>query len=217
MIFEKEVVEKKEKPPWSFHPQRVTALQRKWKTEVQGVGGQLLPINQSKAYQWGPQPRWWMSPGRAGTPSGKGSSSGIKEPDMRRRTTRLESWEKRRDPCAKTMWWVLPTSFFTGAAFQRFSHTCNPFQGVAGLWRASTEKLVESENSGNHLASLFLGYPTQFCYLFIYLFFRATCVAYGSSQARGEIRAVVATIATSRLRSEPRLRRAPQLTAMLDP
>ena len=61
--------------------------------------------------------------------------------------------------------------------------------------------------------------------LFIYLFFclfvfpRATPLAYGGSQARGLIRAVAASLHHSRsnVGSDPRLQSIPQLTATLDP
>ena len=60
-----------------------------------------------------------------------------------------------------------------------------------------------------------------FIYLFIYLFclFKAALTAYGSSQARGQIRVVAASLRHSRsnTRSEPCLQATPQLMAMLDP
>ena len=56
-----------------------------------------------------------------------------------------------------------------------------------------------------------------FCFLFIY--FRAAPVAYGSSQARGVIGAAAAGLrqSHSNARSQLCLRPTPQLTAMLDP
>ena len=60
-----------------------------------------------------------------------------------------------------------------------------------------------------------------FIYLFIYLFslFRATAVACGASQARGQIRAVGPGLhhSHSSTRSEPHLQPTPQLTATPDP
>ena len=51
------------------------------------------------------------------------------------------------------------------------------------------------------------------------LFFRAAPVTYGSSQARGQIRTVAASLhhSHSNVESQPRLQPAPQLTAVLDP
>ena len=58
----------------------------------------------------------------------------------------------------------------------------------------------------------------SFIYLFIYfLLFRATSVAYGGSQARGQIGATVASLHHSHVGSKPRLQLTPQLTATLDP
>ena len=54
-------------------------------------------------------------------------------------------------------------------------------------------------------------------YVFIYFAFRAAPVAYGSSQARGLIRAVATGLHDSNTGSEPHLRPIPQLTEMLDP
>ena len=56
-------------------------------------------------------------------------------------------------------------------------------------------------------------------FFFFFCFFRATPAAYGSSQARGRIRAVVAGLhhSHSNMGSEPPLRPIPQLTAMPDP
>ena len=62
-------------------------------------------------------------------------------------------------------------------------------------------------------------------YLFIYLvflpFLGQLLVAYGGSQARGQIRAVAASLrhshSHSKAGSEPRLRPTTQLTATLDP
>ena len=47
--------------------------------------------------------------------------------------------------------------------------------------------------------------------------FRAAPPAYGSSQARDQIRATAAILHHSHMESEPRLPPAPQLTAMLHP
>ena len=59
------------------------------------------------------------------------------------------------------------------------------------------------------------------CELLIYIFFlfRATSVAYGGSQAKGQIKAVAARLCHSHSnnRSKPCLRPTPQLTAKLDP
>ena len=56
-------------------------------------------------------------------------------------------------------------------------------------------------------------------YLFIYCLFRATPVAYGSSEVTGQIRAVAAGLhpSHSNTRSELRLQPTPQLMAMPDP
>ena len=58
-----------------------------------------------------------------------------------------------------------------------------------------------------------------FGFLSFILFFRATLEAYGGSQARGQIGAIVAGLhqSHSNVGSEPRLRPTPQLTAMPDP
>ena len=55
-------------------------------------------------------------------------------------------------------------------------------------------------------------------FFFFFGLFRATLVAYGGSQARDQIRAIVAGLhhSHSNTRSEPRLRPTPQLTAMPD-
>ena len=56
-------------------------------------------------------------------------------------------------------------------------------------------------------------------FYFMFLLFRASSTAYGGSQARGQIRAAAAGLYHSHTSagSEPRLRRTPQLMAMLDP
>ena len=69
--------------------------------------------------------------------------------------------------------------------------------------------------------------PLQMLFFFLFLSFffglfafsRATSVAYGDSQARGQIGAVAAGLhrSHSNAGSEPYLRLTPQLTAMLDP
>ena len=58
-----------------------------------------------------------------------------------------------------------------------------------------------------------------FFVLFCFLFFRAAPVAYGSSQAKGQIRAVAAGLyqSHSHVGSEPPLQLTPQLMATLDP
>ena len=58
-----------------------------------------------------------------------------------------------------------------------------------------------------------------FLLYFIFVFSRATTVAYRGSQARGRIRAVAAGLRQSHSNagSEPRLRHTPQVTAMPDP
>ena len=54
---------------------------------------------------------------------------------------------------------------------------------------------------------------------FFCLFFRAAPMAYGGSQARGQIGDIAAGLchSHSKVRSEPCLQPIPQLTAMLDP
>ena len=54
---------------------------------------------------------------------------------------------------------------------------------------------------------------------FFLVFSRAAIMAYGGSQARGLIRAVVSSLhqSHSNMGSKPRLQTTPQLTAMLDP
>ena len=58
-----------------------------------------------------------------------------------------------------------------------------------------------------------------FIYLFFFLLFRVTCVACGSSQARGPIRGAAARLhySHSNTGSKPHLQAMPQLTAMPDP
>ena len=62
-------------------------------------------------------------------------------------------------------------------------------------------------------------YFILFLIFFCFCLFRAAPVAYGSPQARGQIRAAAASLCHSRsnARSEPRLWPAPQLMATLDP
>ena len=56
------------------------------------------------------------------------------------------------------------------------------------------------------------------CSLFFFFgLFRAAPTAYRSSQARGQIRAVVASHSHSHAKSEPHLQPTPQLTATQDP
>ena len=58
--------------------------------------------------------------------------------------------------------------------------------------------------------------PDHCSFFFFFPFFlKATCVAYGSFQARDRIRAAAAS--HSNTRSEPHLRPTPQLTSMMDP
>ena len=59
----------------------------------------------------------------------------------------------------------------------------------------------------------------DFFFFLSFCLFRAAPMAYGSSQARGLIRATAAGLRQnhSNARSEPRLRPTPGLTAMLDP
>ena len=59
----------------------------------------------------------------------------------------------------------------------------------------------------------------NFIYLFVFRLSRAAPVAYGGSQARGQIEAVAAGLhnSHSNSRSEPSLRSIPQLTATPDP
>ena len=56
-------------------------------------------------------------------------------------------------------------------------------------------------------------------FIFIFNFCRATSMAYGNSQARGQIRAAAASLhhSHSNAESEPHLRPKPRLTAMPDP
>ena len=56
-------------------------------------------------------------------------------------------------------------------------------------------------------------------FFFFFLFFRAALVAYGNSQARGQIGASAAGLRHSQNNagSEPHLRPTPPLTAMTDP
>jgi len=81
-------------------------------------------------------------------------------------------------------------------------------------------------SSGSLLSSISLGFPlklrmfngaSHWEFLFIYLLFRATSVAYGGSQARGQIGAVAAGHNHSNTRSEPHLQPTPQLMATPDP
>ena len=53
--------------------------------------------------------------------------------------------------------------------------------------------------------------------IFAFLFFRATPMAYGSSQARGRIGATAASLCHSNSGSKPCLRPTPQLVTMPDP
>ena len=67
----------------------------------------------------------------------------------------------------------------------------------------------------------FLSFPYRFfsSFLFFSFLFRVIPVAYGSSQARGQIRAAAASLHHNQgnARSEPHLRPPPQLLATLDP
>ena len=62
-------------------------------------------------------------------------------------------------------------------------------------------------------------YGFLFCFVFVFCFFRATPVAYGGSQARGQIGAVDAGLCHSHSNAvyELRLPPTPQLIAMPDP
>ena len=64
-----------------------------------------------------------------------------------------------------------------------------------------------------------LNFKKLFIYLFIFCFFRAACVAYGSSQARGLIGAAAASLCHSHSNkgSRPHLWPTSQLTATVDP
>ena len=73
-----------------------------------------------------------------------------------------------------------------------------------------------------HIVITLYAIISLFIYLFIYLFFvfsRAAPMAYGGSQARGRIGAVVISLhqSHSNTGSEPSLQHTPQLTALLDP
>ena len=59
----------------------------------------------------------------------------------------------------------------------------------------------------------------NFLFFFFFCLLRAPLVAYGGSQARGQIRAVAASLhhSHSNTRSKPHLRPTPQLTATLGP
>ena len=54
-------------------------------------------------------------------------------------------------------------------------------------------------------------------FIYLFLFFRASPVAYGGSQTRGQIGATAAGLHPSNLGSEPHLQPTPWLTATLDP
>ena len=58
-----------------------------------------------------------------------------------------------------------------------------------------------------------------FILFFVFCLFRAAPMAYGGSQARGQIRAVATSLPQghSNARSEPHLQPTPQLTAARDP
>ena len=64
-------------------------------------------------------------------------------------------------------------------------------------------------------------FEMSFYFIFIFCIFKATPEVYGSSQARGRIGAVAASLHHSHshihARSQPHLRPTPQLTAMPDP
>ena len=77
--------------------------------------------------------------------------------------------------------------------------------------RASPRKFIE--------VSPFEYGSMEFFFFCLFAFSRADPVAYGGSQARGQIRAVAASLhhSHSDVGSEPRLRPTPQLRAMLDP
>ena len=86
----------------------------------------------------------------------------------------------------------------------------------------NTEKAAKREDMG--MDGVFRGGRLSMSFLFLFLFvhlfnFRATHVAFGSSQARGQIRAVVAGLHRSHSNSgsEAGLLPTPQLTAMPDP
>ena len=72
-------------------------------------------------------------------------------------------------------------------------------------------------NDFSLLKKLIVSYFILFIYLF--LFFRAAPATYGSSQARGPIRAAAASLhhSHSNVGSKPRLQPIPQLTATPDP
>ena len=74
-------------------------------------------------------------------------------------------------------------------------------------------------NLPQDLTSSKLIYSLQFClfFIFIFLLFRATPVAYGCSQARGLIRVIAAGLRHSNIRSELHLQPIPQRSATPDP
>ena len=75
---------------------------------------------------------------------------------------------------------------------------------------------------------IYIKYMCVYIYIYIYIvlnyfpflfsFFRATPVAYGSSQVRGQVRAAIASLhhSHSNTGSKLRLGRMPELAAMLD-
>ena len=75
--------------------------------------------------------------------------------------------------------------------------------------------IMSPENS-EHFLFVFCGFLFCFCFCFVFI---ATVVAYGSSWARGQGRAVAAGLHHSHgnSRSEPHLWTTPQLAAMPDP
>ena len=79
-----------------------------------------------------------------------------------------------------------------------------------------TPQLQTSKLQKHERINFYFFFGTFVC---LFLLFKATLMTYGSSQARGWIRAVAASLrhSQSQVRSEPCLRPTPQLTATPDP
>ena len=104
---------------------------------------------------------------------------------------------------------VVPLALAGGSAWRS---VCTPWGWIRSLsgpgwWSAEYVHLPKSEFC-----------PEDFFLSFFFLLCRATLVAYGGSQARGQIRAVAAGLrhSHSNAGSKPRLRPTPQLTATPD-
>lgn len=152
--------------PLSFYPLRVKTIQQKWKTEVQVIGGQLLPINPGHIHEVASVTRGRSLKG-LGLHQGK-APVWHKGADIRNRKTWSKFWEiKKGGSVAKTIWLIMLNIFLlSGCLLEVLPRMLSQQVARSLTYLLSVENLVENKNSGNHLASLFSWCQNQFCYFF---------------------------------------------------